>query len=55
MGLIRGPAQWVKGSPIAALVAAVAQIQSLAWEHPHAASVAIKKKIVREFPSWRNG
>ena len=45
MGLIPGPAQSVKGSGIAA---AVAQIQSLAWEFPDAVGEAIKttKKIV---------
>ena len=36
------PAQWVKGSGVAA---AVAQIQSLAWGLPYAKSVAVKKKI----------
>ena len=36
-------AQWVKGSNVAA---AVAQIQSLAWESPYATGAAIKKKRV---------
>ena len=46
MGLIPGPAQWVKGSGIAAAagwITAVAQIQSLAWEFPYATGEAIKK------------
>ena len=34
--------QWVKGSGI---TAAVAQIQSLAWELPHAVGAAIKKNL----------
>ena len=39
------PAQWVKGFGVAtnAQVAAEAQIQSLAWELPHAVGVAVKK------------
>ena len=32
-------------------VTAVTQIQSLAWEFPHAVGVAIKKGA-EEFPSW---
>ena len=45
MGLIPGPAQWVKGSGIAAAVpqaAAAAHIRSLAQELPHAVTAAIK-------------
>ena len=34
--------QWVKGSGVAA---AVAQIQSLAWELPYNMGVAMKKRI----------
>ena len=34
--------QWVKGSGMA--VAAVSQIQSLAWEFPYAVGVALKRK-----------
>ena len=41
VGLIPGPVQWVKGSTEAT---AVAQIQSLAWELPHAESVTKKKE-----------
>ena len=40
-------AQWVKGSDVAtgvALVAATAQIQSLAQELPYAVGIAIKNK-----------
>ena len=47
MGSISGTAQWVKGLGIAiaaAQVAAVAQIQSLAWELSYATGVVIKKK-----------
>ena len=50
MGLILGPAQWVKGSGIAAVVAqveAVARIQSLAQELPYAvgAQSPLPKKL----------
>ena len=44
--LIPGPTQWVKGFGTAAAavqVAAVAQIQSLAWELPQTLGVAINK------------
>ena len=47
MGSIPGQAQLGKGFSIAAAVAwvtAVAQIQYLAWELPHAVGPAIKKK-----------
>jgi len=47
MGSIPGPLQWVKGSGVgiaAAQVAAADRIQSLAWQLPHATSVAVKKK-----------
>ena len=39
--MIPSLAQWVKGYSIAI---AAAQIQSLAWEFPYTAGVAIKKK-----------
>jgi len=45
--LVPGLACWVKGSGIAttvALVAVVAQIQSLAWELPYAIGAAMKKE-----------
>ena len=48
-GLIPGPAKRVKGSGIVAAVAhvrAVAQIQSLAGEPPHAIGVEIKRKKI---------
>ena len=48
-GWIPGPAQWVKGSgTVTAVVqvAAEAWIQSLAWELPYAAGVALKKKTL---------
>ena len=51
MGLIPSLAQWVKGAGVAAAtvwVAAVAPIQSLAWELPYAAGVALKKKEEEE-------
>ena len=41
------PQTWIKGFDIAtaaALVEAVTQIQSLAWELPYALCVALKKK-----------
>ena len=44
--MIPSLAQWVKGAGVAAAtvwVAAVAPIQSLAWELPYAEGVAIKK------------
>ena len=41
LGSIPGPAQWVKGSDIAA---AAVWIQSLAREFPYAPGMAIKKK-----------
>ena len=44
MGSIPDPAQQVKGSGVATPVAAVAQIQSLAWALPFAVSTTIKKK-----------
>ena len=47
VGLILTLAQWVKDLVLAAAVAQVATvawIQSLAWEFPHAAGVAKKKK-----------
>ena len=44
-------AQWVKGCSIAA---AVARIQSLAWELPYAAGTAIKNNN-KEFPLWLSG
>ena len=43
-GLIPSPAQWVKGSSVATVVAqvtATAQIQSLAWELPYTVGAAI--------------
>jgi len=41
---VQFPAQWVKGSGVwAKPIAAVAHIQSLAWELPHAAGVAMTK------------
>ena len=45
--MIPDPAQWVKGSGIAALAGeatSVAQIQSLAQELPYATGAAIKKR-----------
>ena len=36
--------QWVKNPTAAAWVAAMAQVQSLAWELPYARDAAIKKK-----------
>ena len=47
MGSIPGPAQWVKGSGVAAVaqVTAVALIQSLARELPYATGAAIKKYV----------
>ena len=45
--MIPGPAQWVKiwgVAAAAAQVAAVAQVQSLAWELPCAMGMAIKLK-----------
>ena len=45
-GSIAGPAQWMEGCADAAAVAqvtAAAQIQSLAWELPHAMGADIKK------------
>ena len=46
-GSIPGPAQWVKGS----CVAAVGQIQSLAWECPYALGVAMKKTVLTVRPN----
>ena len=40
--------QWVKGSGVAA--AAMAQIQSLAWELPYATDVVIKKEKEKRIP-----
>ena len=54
--MISRPVQWVKGSSFdtfAAYVAAVAQIQYLAWELPYAEGVALKKN--GEFPLWLSG
>ena len=49
--MIPSLAQWVKGSSIATTMvwgAAVAQIQSLAWELPYAAGEA-KRKIMHNY------
>ena len=42
MGSIPSPAQWVKGSDVAA---AVAQIQSLAPERPYVMGAVVKKAM----------
>ena len=47
VGLIPGPAQWVKDSSLLWLwcrLAAVAPIQPLVWKLPYATTVALKKK-----------
>ena len=47
MGSVPDLVQWVKGSSVvtgAVQVKAAAQTQSLVWELPYAAGVAIKKK-----------
>ena len=35
--------------------AAAAPIRPLAWELSYAASVAVKRKIIKEFPLWLSG